>query len=33
MVHGLQALVVSIPFSYIHAEILVYAGKVTHQLC
>lgn len=24
MVHGLQALAVSIPFSYIHAEILVY---------
>lgn len=32
MVHGLQALAVSIPFSYIHAEILIYVGKVTHQL-
>ncbi len=29
MVHGLQALAVSIPFSYIHAEILIYVGKVT----
>lgn len=28
MVHGLQALAFSIPFSYIHAEILVYVGKV-----
>lgn len=33
MVHGLQALAVSIPFSYILAEILVYVGKVTYQLC
>lgn len=28
MVHGLQALAVSIPFSYIHAEILVYAKSI-----
>ena len=33
MVHGLQALAFSIPFSYIHAEILVYVGKVTYQPC
>lgn len=32
MVHGLQALAVSIPFSYIHAEILVSPAKL-HISC